>query len=220
MSLDDRFGWIILGCIIGYVVGRIQGTMRANTRQLQAIKEELDEVDEIVKDHERHHDEHGFMTFMNAALVVVLVLTVYAAFSSGKAVNDVKKVQVQQAANQAALEDAQARLDAVVACTQKILSKAVVALNERTTYSTEQSRANVDLQKSQSAFFKILLHKPPYSQQRRDEAVQQYFSDLTAFLDVSKAQAVKVAENSYPTDEELSSCLDAALKAVRIKETK
>lgn len=194
MSLDDRLVYFVLGCILGYVLASIRH-----------IKKELHEVDEIVKKNHpqddppklsRRRDESGFMRHPVArdiAIVLTVLLTAFAAFASQKAANDSK--------------NAQDRLDNITTCNKEYLQKTIVALNERTMYTKEQSDANVELQKAQAQFLSIILHEPPFSDQRQTDAFKAYFVSLNDFLTVSEKTSQKVAENPFPTDEELAACL-------------
>lgn len=198
MSFDDRLIYFILGCAVGAIVGYIVASLRY-------IREELDEVDNIVKHNghrddppegeTRSRDERGAMKLSGSqvAILFVVLLTAWAAFASQKASHEAKT--------------AQNSLAAVSDCNRVYLQKTIVALNERTTYTQESTKANVELQKSQATFFGILLHKPPYSQRKQNAAAQVYFAALNHFIDISEKSAQKVAQNPFPTDEELASCL-------------
>jgi hypothetical protein len=198
MSLDDKLGWFVLGCFIGFFIGYI-------TRELRTIKEELDEVDDIVKqNHDRQNDERGsarLPSWQNVALAIVVLLTAYAAFASQKAIDNVEDTQTQ-------VVDTQKRLNQIALCNQAIIKQAVIALNERTSLSAESNMANINLQRSQEAFFAILLHKPPYNEAQRAHAAQRYFHDLKVFLKISVSQTQKVAENDYPEKDALLTCIE------------
>lgn len=187
MGLDDRLGWLLLGCIIGFALGYI-------VRYLQEIKEELDEVDRVVK---KNHNEDGFVRnpiVMDIALLFVVVLTVYAAFSSQQASNDVQA--------------SQDRIARITFCNQQYLSKTIQALNERTTYTQDQARANVDLQRAQGRFIGILLKNPPVADREVKDALTNYFTALTTFVTVNSKADAKVDTYPYPTNDELQNCLD------------
>lgn len=93
MDLGDRIGWLILGCLIGFVLGYI-------ARSLRDIKEELDEVDELVKHVSGADNEQAEarkkewwqrrLRGPDFALLAVVVITAYAAFMSQSASNDSK----------------------------------------------------------------------------------------------------------------------------------
>lgn len=194
MSLDERLVYFVLGCILGYILASIRH-----------IKKELHEVDEIVKKEHpqedppkprRRYDESGFMRHPVArdiAVVLTVLLTAFAAFASQKAANNSK--------------DAQQRLDNISSCNKEYLQKTIVALNERTTFTQQSATANVDLQTAQAQFFAVLLHKPPFNEAKRARAAEAYSEALNHFLETSQKTRQKVAENPFPTDEELAACL-------------
>lgn len=198
MSLNDRLTYLILGCLIGFVVGYV-------VRSLRDIKEELDEVDDMVKDidNKRKRDERGIVRTvlaMRVSLALVVILTAFAAFQSQQASNSTEAQQKQ-------LKIAQAQLAQVTQCNKTVLRQALVALNERTTYSEAQVNANVDLQTSFAELLTTLLHQPPYPDKKRTHATDQYYQDLTNFVSVADKTKAKQRENPFPTDEQLNACL-------------
>jgi len=194
MSLDERLGWLLVGCVIGFVLGYI-------VRALRDIKEELDEVDGILKKSPRSRNDRGFMRFpiiSDIALLAVVLLTVWASFSSQHASNQVHEQQKVQTR--------------ITSCTNEYLAKTIKALNERTTYSQEQAAANVALQKAQSEFLGALLHVPPYSSEVKQKALQSYFETLNKFVEISGKSDDKVSQNPYPTATEFTDCVNHVLK--------
>ena len=206
MDMSDRIAWLIVGCAIGFVMGYI-------VRSLREIKEELDEVDECVK-HCREEHEHevrkrgrnsrgaampGYLG--NIAVLIAVLITVFAAFASQKASNDVEGAQDQ-------LELTQETIKQVSLCTQETLSNTVSALNERTTYTVAQAEANVDLQKAQSRFIAVLVTRPTPSDDTKAMALNGYFDSLTSFVALSSQTVNKIENNPYPTTEDLQNCLD------------
>jgi hypothetical protein len=203
MGLDDRLWYLLVGMAIGFVLGYLTRALNRLDEKVDRLQEELDEVDEIIKeDHDRRsRDEGGFITpgwASSVALFIVIAVTVGAAFLSQKASNDA--------------QNAQDTLKRVTACNSALLSKTIVALNERTTYTGAQANTNVDLQLAQSKFFDLLLHRPPFSEQKRFLAAQRYQESQHQFLDLAKKTANKVQENPYPTKAELQRCLVVATK--------
>lgn len=188
MGLDDRVTYLILGMAVGFILGYI-------TKALREIKEEIKQVDKTVK---RQRNERGFMRFplvADAMLLVVLSITVYAAFSSQKVSNDVT--------------DTQDLISRVTFCNQEYLADTISALNERTTYSTEQARANVKLQEEQTELLAFLLTEPPPDESAGREALRDYFqSGLQNFINVNERALAKYEENPYPTEDELQACLE------------
>lgn len=190
MNFQERIGWLIVGCMIGFAVGYI-------VRYLQEIKDELDEVDDIVTKLARDPNDDGFVSSHivgDIALLIVVLLVVWAAFSSQSASNDAK--------------DTQRRFAQTTTCNQEYLTKTVRALNERTEFTQQQASANVDLQKAQADFFALLLRKPPESVAVRTDAAQTYLRTLTDFVAVSGKSAKKVEQYPFPTPEELSACFE------------
>ena len=190
MGWPERLEWLILGCLIGFVLGYI-------VRTLRDIKEELDEVDEIVKqDHHIENQERGSIHTPTAAgvmLIVVVLITVWAAFASQKASNEVKSTQDQ--------------LARVTQCNKDYLSKTISTINARTRYTQRQAISNVQLQKSQARFIGLLLHDPPPDETQSRAAFLEYFNDLQAFLNTSTDAANVVEQNPYPTSAELDACI-------------
>lgn len=84
MDFSDRMEWLFLGCLIGFVVGYI-------VRSLREIKATVDEVDDIVKQNKDEHGALSWKTASNLSLFLVVALTVWAAFVSQKASNDVEE---------------------------------------------------------------------------------------------------------------------------------
>ncbi len=190
MGWPERLEWLLLGCLIGFVLGYI-------VRTLRDIKEELDEVDDIVKrDHGIENSERGAMHAPTAAgvmLVVVVLITVWAAFASQKASNEVK--------------DTQNQLARVTQCNKDYLSKTISTINARTRYTQRQAVSNVQLQKSQARFIGLILHDPPPDEATSRAAFVEYFNDLQAFLNTSNDTANVVEDHPYPTSEELDACI-------------
>lgn len=194
MGLDERFWYLILGGVLGFIVGYV-------VRSLRDIKEELHEVDEIIKRDHRNHDrdESGKVQmdrhmFNNIALVVVIGICVWAAFSTQKTNNE--------------LEETQAYVAQSTECNQEMLFRVIDAVNQRTTYTVSADASNVKLQEAQSEFFKIILHRPPYDALTREEAARTYFEALKKFLDLTAKTGEKIEDNPYPTVEEFVACLE------------
>lgn len=195
MAFDDRLQFLLLGMAIGFVLGYL-------VRLVRDIKEELDEVKEEIEEvlPSRKNNNGGFIKIplRDIAILLVVGLTAWAAFVSQKASNDV--------------ENSQDRSKLQTACTIAITGEALDALNQRSTFTKAAADANIELQQSQSDFFGLLLHQPPFSETRRAEAAQQYFGDLQQFLVLAKKSSNKVSENPFPTVKDLQNCLDGKTK--------
>ena len=188
MSFEERLVWFLVGAALGFVLGYI-------TRTLREIKEELDEVDTIVK-HKR--DETGITRHplvMDAALFFVVAITVWAAFASQKATNQ--------------YQETQEKVNLITYCNEEYLNKTIRALNERTTYAQDQATANVNLQRAQARFLSVLLEKPPLPQLDRETALKRYFRSLSEFIVVNGKAEFKAERYPYPTNAELSNCIES-----------
>jgi hypothetical protein len=89
METSERIGWILLGCVIGFVLGYV-------VRALKDIEEKVHHVEEVVnEDHQLlHRDEDGLARYpliMNTLLLLVVLLTVWAAISTGRVNNQLEK---------------------------------------------------------------------------------------------------------------------------------
>lgn len=100
MEFDDRVKWLLLGCLIGFVLGYI-------VRSLKDIKEELHEVDDVLKGAcGIPNDEQGSIRIprmQEIGLFIVVLLTVYSSFQAGytnmrlnKTVNCITKYNTYQ----------------------------------------------------------------------------------------------------------------------------
>lgn len=188
MGFDDRAGSLLFGCLIGFVLGY---TVRALRESKEEMIDDVDDAKKLVR------NEQGFIQnsiLMDLTLFVVVILTVWAAFASQKASNGIRETQID--------------LSRITFCNQQYLSKTIDALNERTTYSQNQANSNVELQKAQAIFLRVVLEKPPASHARGEAALNAYFDALTEFVAAGEQSDRKVENNPYPTNEELSNCLN------------
>lgn len=189
MDVLERAIFLAIGGGIGFILGYI-------VARLREIKEEVDEVLDIEKHNARTRDERGFMRFPVVAdvmLLAVIILTVWAAFASQRASNTV--------------EEQQDDISRITTCNQAFLGDLLIAVNERTTFTADQARANIDLQRSQSQFLAIILADPPKTDAAQDQALRDYFANLNDFIEVNSNAARKAEENPYPTIEEFNACL-------------
>jgi len=192
MGLDERLGWMLFGCVIGFILGYI-------VRYLREIKEELDEVDDIVKERRfrRRANDDGFMRVWlvrDLAVLIVVIFTVWAAFTSANASKDVR--------------DQQDRIDSITVCTSEYLARTIRVLNIRTDAVQERADANLELQKAQAKFFGLLLKIPPIPEGDRRAAADEYLKALDHFVEVSNKTKNDGKSDPYPTNAELSACID------------
>lgn len=185
MGLEERIIHIILGAVIGFVLGYM-------TAKLHRIEEKVDEVDDIMK---QEHGDGGFINkkFSDFMLIGVVLLVAWAAFSSQLQTNDVKDVQKAQTK--------------ITVCTQNYLNQTITALNERTTYSRDQSVANVELQRAQAEFITSALQDPPLESKRVEAGLRKYFDKVTAYVTIVGKTSNKQATNPYPTADAFMKCV-------------
>lgn len=198
MGIEERFVWLIVGCFIGFVLGYY-------TRYLRSIKEETHEMKEIVVNEfkQRRRDERGAISpkFRNSvALGIVVALTAFASVQSQIASNKVTSTQED-------LKAATTKLDRIVDCVIETNTELLDAINTRTTYTQGQAISNADLQRAQAVFFGILLHRPPYSQMRREEAARIYQDALDKFITAATASENNAKFTKYPKAEDLEMCI-------------
>lgn len=177
MDFDDRLSWLVVGCLIGFVLGYAAKTLR-ETHQTAELSAAMT------------NKESGFIQFpvvANVCLALAMCITLGAAVSTQNAKN---------------------RMDRSVICNQKILDELLIVVNARTNHSVLASESNVELQKSQAKMLRTLLHKPPYSERRQDEATKDHFDNLLKFLDLSEKSAKSADTYSYPTVADLEACLN------------
>ena len=193
--MDTRLGALLVGCVIGFILGYI-------VRSLREIKAKVEKVDEHIMNTKPHGDD-GFTTpgwLQNIALLVVVAITAWSAFASQHNSNTISSqsdsIQSQQDAS-----------DKLVACNQQYLAATIAALNARTTFSQEQSAANVSLQKSLSNLVTLSLRTPPLGPEAARRVVVGFSDALKHFLDLSAKSADKVSENPYPTATGLLDCI-------------
>jgi hypothetical protein len=181
----DRIVFLLIGGFIGFVLGYL-------VRSVRAIKEEIHVMENKI---DKRNVEHGAARtdlLMRIGLLLVVLLTAYSAFSTQRANN--------------ASRDTQNALIRVTTCTQQYLDKTITALNERTTYSREQSDAVLELQTSQAHFLSQILDRSK-TPDERVAALQDYFQALTKYITISMKSSHKVAENPFPTSSEFQTCM-------------
>lgn len=191
MAMDERIGWLLLGCVIGYVI-----------RLLQEIRKEVHEVDEIVTKNEkrkrrkRDRSEEGFARFpivLDVLMICLFVLTGYSV------------VRVEQYVD--AQEAQGKKLDQVSSCTLEFTEKTIKALNERTTYAADQLETNVEVLESQLEFLRLVLVLPPVTETRRRASLEEYVLNVDTYVDFADKAKVKTDVYPYPTNEDLQACL-------------
>jgi hypothetical protein len=181
VTFDERLGYLLLGCAIGYVLRILQVWFVSKMKT------------------GRHRDERGFMRrplIADVAIVLVVLLTAFAAFKSQKASNDVTSTQD--------------KVERVSTCNQLFLTDTIEALNERTQFTRELTAANSDLQKAQADFLNVAGKNPPPSDAEAEDAFDTYLEALNQFNRLSDKTVDKVGAFPFPSTEALVSCLSDA----------
>jgi hypothetical protein len=188
MTLTERVIWLLIGIAIGAVLGYF-------ARSLQDLKEELDEVKALEEANHPKMDAGAvaWSVLRDVALFLVVIATVWAAFSSQNSSNRV--------------EENQQDIARIAVCNQDILSKTIKALNDRTTYTQLQAESNVDLQKEQAAFLSVLIAVPPSQATARRDATKKYLDALTNFIEVTARSRNAINEKPFPSNVELLKCI-------------
>lgn len=143
-------------------------------------------------DREKHNTEK----FNKVVLVVLMVLVAWASIVSQITSNNVTKIQERDQREQQ--------------CTTRVLFDIVQALNERTTYSTEQAQLNLELQQAQATFVRVLVGPPPATEVQQGDALRKYFDALRNFNEVVSKSTGKANAYPYPTQEQYMTCLERA----------
>lgn len=202
MELDDRVGWMLLGCLIGFGFGYIVRFLQEIRDRLNEVKEELDDVDEKVTEVDKivkknHPGDAGFMRHRYVAdilMIIVLVIVAWSAFASQRASNQVTGTQDE--------------FVIVSVCNQRFLAETIDALNQRTAYTQQQIQANTAVQNDQADLWRLLLEQPPKPEETRRMAAEEYLKSLEEFLAVSEKTSSTVQDNPFPDITDLRRCLD------------
>lgn len=198
MGLDERIGYVLLGVVIGYILGRLQDIRRGEVE----IQDKLEEVDMHVNSHNR--DDRG-SALLNVVLFAVVTMTAVGAFLSGAAADRSDEAVAK-------VNSAVEKVDRVTTCNTDFQTATLLALNERTRYSGQQAKSNVKLQKAQAQFLRIVLVVPPVTEERLRTALTAYFMYLQEFVEISEKSKLKRQRYKYPTSEELSACISKAVE--------
>lgn len=210
VTLDERVTYLLIGIAIGFMLGYF-------TAYLKKIRKSVEHVEQIVmKDHKEegsvrlpsYHLPPSLLEFKrkhfrwrSVALFLVVAMTVWAAIASQVASNESKR-------------NAES-ISKVTFCNQQIISKLVVALNERVESGRAQTNANVNLQKGFLDFLRVLQFDPPKPEAERREAFDGYVKKLDNFVEKADESKAKGDQFPYPTFNELSECLDKPLSEIK-----
>lgn len=223
MDLDDRALYLFLGMVLGAVLGYVSRMLQEIHKDVSVlnidvhdIKEEVDEIDSIVKTR-RDRDDGGFMRFPLVAdivLIAVIAMTAWAAVSTGITNNRLGSAIEDIQAVQRADEKQDTRIQKITTCTLEFTSKTIAALNERTTYTGQTTASNVRVLQAQQEFLEIILQVPPPSDEDALVALRTYTDAVAEFNVIAEKQKDKLNRYSYPTNQELATCLGVELAEV------
>lgn len=97
-------------------------------------------------------------------------------------------------------------------CTEQFLGTTVESLNQRTKYATAQADANIDLQKAQLRFIRVLVATGKESDSLVESALAEYFTALQTYTSLVSLQNNKAKTNPYPTREDYRACLASPVR--------
>lgn len=224
MDFDERFGYLLVGCALGAVLGYLMRMLQEIRRDVNGvslnvldIKEGVDEIDIMVKKGRRDRNEGGFMRVPWAAdilMITVLIMCLWASISTGNTNNKLERNVEILEANQAQDEIQDERLEKISQCTLKYTSKTISALNERTAFTSAQANENVKVLREQTKVFRTILLIPPKAEDEVRAVLQNYVVTLTNFNEIAKKSRNQIAQNDYPTNKELAECLGVTLPEV------
>jgi|GEM_PF-3723089 len=132
------------------------------------------------------------------ALALVVVATLYAAFTSAFTSSKVDEAQTQR--------------DREVACTSQVLFDTVEALNDRTVKAAALAEGNVRLIDAQAKFLRTTLRMRDggvIDEVARREALVTYLDAIEKFSKVSTEVQDARADNPFPTETEYRECRNA-----------
>lgn len=191
MTIDERFGWLLIGCMIGLLLGysvRILEDVADNSKFWMNGPERFTS---------RHSDQRGVMhtrLYGNVALLLVVAITVWAAVVSQRASDDVREVQD--------------RMGQILECNQNVFARALDVLNDRTTYSTDQLDANLDLQIAQSNMIEAILLEDPPTAGTYERESELYLEKLLVFIGATQKSKTTRDTKPYPKAEDIERCVE------------
>lgn len=200
MDLIERVAYFALGGVLGYILGFIVGRLRKIGADVYDIKKEFEAVKNKLT---KNRGEDGIMSHRwsaNLALIIVVLMTMYAALLSQGASN-----RSNETADR--ILDLQTSQKQNLDCTTQVLFDAVSALNERTTYTGAQLNANLRLVQGQLEFLNSLATEPPLTEEQELANYFEYVRQVKRFVRLAEQTQVQQNQNPYPTVEDLTSCL-------------
>lgn len=191
MTIDERIGWLLVGCMVGFILG-----------YCVRILENVSEHDRIrlntqQRVNARLEDERGVLhtrLYGNIALLMVVAITIWAAVVSQQASNDVRELQKRNAQ--------------IILCNQNVVIEALDVLNERTMFTSNHWEANLELQVAHSNMLEIVLREQPLSPGTYTRESKLYLEKLTTFIDTTEKANANRATKPYPSADDIKLCVD------------
>lgn len=180
MSFHSRLFWMFIGYVAGAILGYIVRWIQESL-ELRAVMNPF------------KNTNHSRIQSIGLALIVLIV----AAASFRSQINSNR------------ITNSQKQFKKISSCNEQFVAEVISALNSRTTFSSEQAAANINLQNAQANFLRTITKIPPITMEQGTVALSDYISALTTYLDVQKKQSGAQIENPYPTTSEFSACVNA-----------
>lgn len=179
---------------IGIVIGVILGDIRSDIRHTE------EKVNRLMN----QRGEGGFfrLTMQGVAFFLIVVIVATSAFLSAATLNKTND-------NTTALAQSQEARDRENNCTSKILFKAIKALNERSKFSSAQSKANLILQRSQFKLVTTIIN-PDLTEEEGAVIFNEYVEALSAYLVAVQKVLGSQKAAPYPTKKQYTTCLKEA----------
>lgn len=184
MDLLERIMYFSIGGVVGFILGYVVAHLQAIETKVDLVEKEVHEVERTIKP---KRDERGAMrlpSLKNVALLIVVALTVFAAFSTARVNGE---------------------LDHTVQCLTEFNTKQNAALAARDKAIKSETKAEIKLWGLYNRLYRegTLPNTPPERlQELQDilaEAIQNYRLEL---IDTQKARS----EYSYGKPDILENC--------------
>lgn len=150
------------------------------------------------------------MTTKIALFIAVGATALSALFFSTKAARDIDNVQearAQLADEQAVFEERQARFAANFSCEHRVFTATLDALKARSTFAEQQAEVTLAGDTAQRDYLAALLD-PETGDAEAVRLSNKYLQALDVKIQATEEQLTIRDLNPYPTDEQISRCLD------------
>ena len=185
MGVDDRIGFFILGCFLGFVMGYV-------VRHLREIRNRLDEVDIVVKP----KNEDGFLETRfgtNIVMVMVLLMTAGAAFFSQRASDRV--------------EDTQSQVSQTLACHQDVFESFIEFVGKRTELQVAQGKNASETSRKQLGYWNEAF-KEPVNYDVAVRKLKDYLASLEQDVQLSSELANYTVNSEFYKDPGIDKCVE------------